>query len=143
MKRWIFMALIPLLIYGLPFQRYETGKLLPILCVQAQRQEGKIRILSEAGKGEGDSWLSAVENLRQNASGEVFFDTAEQAVFSDVHLALEAANSGILRPGAEVFLLKGFRDPEKLYAYFSQHGSKIKIADLQHKGGAVFGKDGF
>jgi hypothetical protein len=64
-------------------------------------------------------------------------------VFSDPFLALEAANSGILRPGAEVFLLKGFRDPEKLYGYFSQHGSKIKIADLQHKGGAVFGKDGF
>ncbi len=130
MKCWILAALILVLFYGNPFQKYDTEKLLPIRCVQAYRQGSQIHIISEAGEGYGSSWEEAVEDLRSNASGEVFFDTAEQAVFSDPLLAMEAAMSGDLRPAAEVFFRKEAEDPETLHAYLSQHGSKLKIADI-------------
>lgn len=141
MKRWLLAALILLLIYGLPFRKYETEKLLPILCLQAQRVNGRVYILSEAGKGSGANWQEAVEDLKRKASGEVFFDTAEQVVFSDASLAVEAAQSGILRPAAEVFLAKGFRDPKSLHGYLSQHGSGLTIADLESKRGRSFASD--
>ena len=130
MKRWLLAALILIMIYGLPFSAYDTEKLLPIRCIQAYREGNKICILSEAGEGQGESWQEAVENLRHRASGEVFFDTAEQAVFSDYALAVEGAKSGELRPGAEVFFEKMPQEPEKLYAYLSQHGSDLKIGDI-------------
>lgn len=133
MKGWIIAALILLGLYGLPFSKYKTEKLLPVLCIQARREGEEIRVLSEWGEGSGSTWEEAVEDLREKASGEVFLDTAEQAVFSDTDLAREAAESGDLRPGAEVFYGKAFASPEKLYEYFSQHGSAIKIADLQQE----------
>ncbi len=134
MKGWIAAGVALILLYGLPFPKHDTGKLLPILCVQAQREGDQIHILSEAGEGFGRSWQEAVKNLEENASGEVFFHTAEQAVFSDPMLAMEAALSGVLRPGAEVFFRESLEDPEKLYAYYSQHGSGLKISDLLEKG---------
>ncbi len=134
MKGWLLGACVLLLLYGLPFEKHDTGKLLPILCVQAKREGDRIHILSEAGEGYGSSWAEAVKNLEANASGEVFFDTAEQAVFSDPALAVEAACSGDLRPGAEVFLGTDFEDPEKLYDYLSQHGSSLKISDIIGEG---------
>ena len=131
MKQWLMVATTLILLWALPFPKYDTEKLLPIGCVQGQREGSKIHILSEAGEGYGASWKEAVENLRENASGEVFFDTAEQAVFSDMALAIEAANSGELRPAAEVFFRKGMADPEILYAFYDQHGSNLKISDLK------------
>lgn len=134
MKGWLIAAMVLILVWGLPFFKHDTAKLLPIRCVQAQREGKKIHILSEGGEGYGRTWEDAVEDLRANASGEVFFDTAEQAVFSDPNLAMEAAESGYLRPGAEVFFRKGLEDPEKLYEFYSQHGSDLKISDLTEKG---------
>ncbi|MBR6825239.1 MAG: hypothetical protein IKM59_01695 [Oscillospiraceae bacterium] len=127
--KWIAAAVALILLYGLPFHRYDTAKLLPIRCVQAQREGGRIHILSEAGEGYGATWQEAVEDLRRNAPGEVFFDTAEQGVFSDEALARQAAESGDLRPGAEVFFRGALEDPGELYAYLSQHGSNKKIRD--------------
>ena len=135
MKGFIIGAVVLLLVFGLPFRPYDTEKLLPIRCVQAQRESDRIHILSEAGEGFGTSWKEAVEDLRNKAPGEVFFDTAEQAVFSDMALAREAAESGELRPAAEVFFRKTMEDPAQLYAYYSQHGSALKISDLISKGG--------
>ncbi len=130
MKGWIAAGAVLILLYGLPFPKHDTGKLLPILCVQAQREGDRIHLLSEAGEGYGTTWQEAVEDLEKNASGEVFFDTAEQAVFSDPMLAMEAAGSGVLRPGAEVFFRKGLEEPRELYEYYSQHGSELKISDF-------------
>lgn len=130
MKPWIIGVIAILLVWGLPFRGYDTEKLLPIRCVQAQRESDRIHILSEAGEGFGASWEEAVRDLREKATGEVFFDTAEQAVFSDMTLAREAAESGDLRPAAEVFFRTTMEDPAQLYAYYSQHGSELKISDL-------------
>ncbi len=140
MKGWILTAVMLICIWGLPFRKYDTEKLLPIRCVQAQKEGDRIHILSEAGEGYGYSWKEAVEDLRRNASGEVFFDTAEQAVFSDMDLAVEAAESGVLRPAAEVFFLNELKNPNELYEYYSQHGSDLKISDLTGKESLENGK---
>ena len=114
--KWLLLTAVVLTAWlGLPFHRYDTAKLRPIRCLQARREGTGIHIVSEAGEGYGGSWQEAVEDLLAGASGEVFFDTAEQVVFSDEALAQEAVDSGILRPAAEVFYSTGLYPPEDLH----------------------------
>ena len=132
MKWWQALALAVVLtvILGLPFREYPTKQLLPIKTVQAERRDGQVHILSKVGEGRGETWELAVEDLRQKASGEVFFDTAEQAVFTDPLLAREAARSGILRPAARVYFFPRLADPEGLYEYLAAHPGSLKISDI-------------
>lgn len=126
----VILAAILTVFFGLPFREYRTQQLLPIRTLQAQRSDGGVRLLSEAGEGEGATWEAAVEALRQNASGEVFFDTAEHVVFSDADLATDAARSGLLRPSAQVHFSAEVREAETANAYFSAHPSPLRLSDI-------------
>lgn len=126
----LFLAAALTVLLGLPFREYDTRKLLPIKTVQAERKDGKIHILSEVGEGLGGTWEEAVQDLEENAPGEVFFDTAEQAVFTDRLLAREAAESGLLRPAAQVYFASRLRDPEGLHEYLSAHPVRLRISDI-------------
>ena len=131
--KWLYLitAAVLTLVFGLPFREYDTAQLLPLLTVQAARTDNGVTLVSEVGKGEGTTWDEAVENLRQNASGEVFFDTAEQIVFCDRSLVSEALESNILRPAAQVYFSDALQDPEGLHEYLSAHESPITVADLR------------
>ena len=72
MKEWIIVALVFIFLYGLPFSHHDTGKLLPIRCVQAQREGELIHILSEAGEGYGKNWKEAVQDLKAGTDGVKF-----------------------------------------------------------------------
>lgn len=132
MKWWIcgLAAGVLTVIFGLPFREYETQKLLPVQTLQAHRKDGGVYLLTEVGEGFGSSWDEAVEDLRSNAAGEVFFDTAQQAIFSDALLAQQAAESGILRPSAQVYFSQRVQDVEGLSDYLSAHPSDTQISQL-------------
>lgn len=132
MKWWIAMLLAAVLtvIFGLPFREYETGQLLPIKTLQAETTPNGVHIVSEVAQGEGETWLAAVADLRKNAAGDVFFDTAEQIVLTDLDLAYAAAQSGLLRPSAQVYIVAQLTEPEGLNAYLSAHPSDLQIKDF-------------
>lgn len=136
MRFWhcAFAAAILTAAFGLPFREYPTQRLLPIRTLQAQRTSGGISLRSEAGEGEGATWDEAVADLRKNASGEVFFDTAEHIVFSDAALACDAAASGILRPAAQVHFSEKLRAAETANDYFSAHPSELRLSDFGMNG---------
>ena len=134
MKNWILLIAVVGLLWLMPLRTYETGRLLPVLCIQAGREPQGVRILTRWGEGFGSDWEEAVEDLKERALGEIFFQTAEQAVFSDMELAIEAAQSGTLRPAAAVFFRTDRGDPEKLYAFYSGRESDYKISDLMKEG---------
>lgn len=131
MKWWLALltAIVLTLIFGLPFREYETQQLLPIKTLQAEYTENGIHIASDVGEGKGESWQSAVEDLRKNASGDVFFDTAEQLAVTDRLLALEAAHSGELRPSAQVYLVSELAPMKGLYEFLKAHPSDWQISD--------------
>ena len=131
--KWLYLiaAVVLTLIFGLPFREYDTARLLPLLTVQAARTDSGVTIVSETGKGEGATWEAAVEDLRKNASGEVFFDTAEQVIFCDRTLIPDALESNVLRPAAQVYFADALQDPEGLHEYLSAHESQITVADLR------------
>lgn len=128
--KWAFLAAIALVCYyGLPYREYETAQLLPIRCLQAQRQGNEIVLRWEDGEARGRDWESAVDELRRKAKGELLFDTASELVVSDGALAREAAASSELRPGAQVYFAANLADPKELHAYLAAHPTQRTIAD--------------
>lgn len=139
--KWIFVlaaAAILTGLFGLPFREYDTAKLLPIQTLQADVQGGKVVLLSEAGRGEGENFLQAVEDLRKNASGDVFFDTAEHLLLCDDALLSQILESELLRPAAQVYFTSGLRETRGLSEYLSAHPSELTLSLLRAKelGGA-------
>lgn len=127
----LLLAALLTLLFGLPFQEYETAHLLPIKTLQAERTAEGVHLCSEVGEGWGEDWASAVEDLRQRASGDVFFETAEQIVFCDQTVARQAAQSGDLRPAAQVRFAREPYPQEGLSAYLGAHASALTVADLR------------
>lgn len=129
--KYLFTALVLTLLFGLPFRTVDTQRLLPLLTIQVAREDGAVRLRSEAGEGVGADWGAAVADLRAQASGEVFFDTAEHIVVCDRDLLPQILRSGVLRPAAQVYFADAFRDVEGLDAYLSAHPSGVTVAQLQ------------
>lgn len=136
MKWSIFLAVVLCFVFGLPFQDLDTQKLLPVQTIQILRSEKGIRIISDAGEGEGASWEEAVEDLKKSAPGHVFFDTAEQVIFCDYGLSDEVLEGGQLRPAARVWFGRTAVEAEELEQlgqWLSAHPSELTLADLQAK----------
>lgn len=134
MKRTYLLAAVALTaIFGLPFRAYDTGKLLPVRTVQAAKTPRGVRIVTEIGAAEGATWSAAVKNLREGASGDVFFDTAEQLVVCAPSLLPEILESGDLRPSAQVYSADALTDPEGLNEYLSAHEGDLTLADVRQE----------
>lgn len=133
--KWSYLLAVVVLsaVCGLPFREYDTGKLLPIRTVQAARTARGVKIVSEVGEAEGETWAQAVAALRRNAPGDVFFDTAEQLVVCHPSLLPQILQSGELRPSAQVYFADSLTDPEGLNEYLSAHESELTVADLRYE----------
>ncbi len=129
--KWALLTAAALICaFGLPYREYETAQLLPIQCLQAQRRGGEIVLRWEEGEARGRDWQSAVDELRRKAPGELLFDTAAELVASDEALVREAAESGELRPGAQVYFASDFADAKELHAYLTAHPGKRTLSDF-------------
>lgn len=129
MKYFFAAAAIGLLfVFGVPFQKYNTERLLPVLTLQVEMKE-EVHLVTEVGEGRGKNWDAAVADLRENASGDVFFQTAEAVVFCGSPVE-EVLTSGLLRPAARVYTASALREPEGLYAYLASHESGLTVADI-------------
>lgn len=132
--KWCYLvaAVVLTAAFGLPFREFDTGKLLPIRTVQVACDGETVQLVSEVGEGSGASWQEAVRDLRSNAAGEVFFDTAEQIVFcGTVSQPLLREICADLRPSAQVYEADALQDPEGLNEYLSAHESALTLADLR------------
>lgn len=125
----VLLAAALTLIFGLPFREYDTAQLLPIRTIQVEKTAKGVHILSDAGEGTGENWAAAVENLRENAAGEVFFDTAEQIVFRGGAVVREAVESGDLRPAAQIYFVSELRKDDLLNDYYKTHQSDLSVAE--------------
>ena len=84
MKQWPVMAATVVLILVLsPFQGTDIGKLRPAQWVYLSRQEDTVALETDMGdRGEGADVISALEDLRRSAPGELFLETADYALIS-------------------------------------------------------------
>ncbi len=136
--KWSYTLLLAgalVVLFGLPFRGHNTASLLPVRTIVVERVGADLRLTTEAGTGTGRTWKQAVRNLRSRASGEVFLETAEQAVFCGraAAAAQTAAESGDLRPAAQVYFSRCTPEFEGLHAFLSAHETKLTVADLRRE----------
>lgn len=136
MKSWwptVAAAVLLIILCGLPFQEHETARLLPMKTVQVELTADGVHLVSEIGEGSGANWNAAVQNLRANAPGEVFFDTAEQLILCDraVTIVPEILEDGTLRPAAQVYRADALQEPEGLNDYLAAHESALTLGALR------------
>ena len=81
---------------------------------------------------EEENIVSTIEDLRKNAPGEVFFDTAEQLILCGGAETLlpQIIEAGTLRPAAQVFTTEELRPAEGLNAYLNAHGGSVTVGDV-------------
>lgn len=130
---YILAAVALTVVFGLPFREYDAAKLLPVRTVQAAKTARGVKLVTERGAAEGATWTEAVAALREAASGDVFFDTAEQLVVCDPSLLPEILRSDELRPSAQVYFADALTAPEGLNEYLSAHESERTVADLRYQ----------
>lgn len=119
-------------IFGLPFREYDTAKLLPVRTVQAAvTASGAVKLVTDVGEAEGETWAAAVTALCEGAPGDVFFDTAEQLVVCAPELLPDIVDSGDLRPSAQVYFADALTGPEGLNEYLRAHESDLTVADVR------------
>lgn len=127
----VLLAAALVVIFGLPFRQYDTAQLLPIRTLQVEKTKNGVHIRSDAGEGSGKTWAAAVENLRNNAAGDVFFGTAEQIVFCGCPVDRAAITDGVLRPAAQVYFAQKMQDNDALNEFYSAHRSGLDVAALR------------
>ncbi|MBQ7871175.1 MAG: hypothetical protein IJ357_03450 [Oscillospiraceae bacterium] len=135
MKLILILLLLAVMVsmFGLPFEEYPTGQLLPVKTVQVSALDGLVEIVTEVGRGVGESWAAAVADLRARAAGTVFFDTAEHVVLCGTAETIvpEALESGELRPAARVYYAEETVEPEGLSAWLDAHESNLTLGELE------------
>ena len=130
---YLLAAIALTAVFGLPFREYDTAKLLPVRTVQAAlTASGAVKLVTDVGEAEGETWTEAVAALREGAPGDVFFDTAEQLVVCSPSLLPDIVESGDLRPAAQVYFADALTDPEGLNGYLSAHESDRTVADVRY-----------
>ena len=105
----------------------NIGTLLPVQVLVVSEADGIHLRTDTTDEGFGDTVSEALENMRENATGKVFLDTADYLLISDGTLLGEIAP--YLRPSCQVCLYKGKLDMEKLRDYLKHHNPGVSLKD--------------
>ena len=110
----------------LPFHATDVAELLPVRTVIVTRSGKELTVDVGAGvKAVGNTLSDALRTLRQEVTGELFFQTAEQVVLAeDARDALpQAVNEPSFRPAAAIYVTpETDAEPDELADYLHTHG---------------------
>ena len=138
MKKWpVLIAGAVLVLILSPFRGTDIGKLRPAQWVYLSRQEDTVCLETDTGdRGEGTDVLSALEDLRRTAPGELFLETADYALVSREALRDLPQLRNVLRSGVEVCLAE--REPdENTAAYLQTHSPSLTLRGYFSGGGEL------
>ena len=135
----LFVVLLAAAVLGamglLPFRAVDAAKLLPVKTVIVTKSGEEYTVdVGEGVKAVGGTLRQALDRLKEELSGTVFFPTAEQVVITEpADGAVEAvAEETEFRPAAGIYRTpEGFPDVEALGAYLDAHPSDVTILDVR------------
>lgn len=117
----------------LPFKTTDVAQLKPVEALVVSVENGKVILNSGEADGQGDTWETALQDLRQGAEGTLFLETAEQLVLCAEAEALlpKIIRSEVLRPAAMVYYCEdAVPDPEQVSAYLSAHPAGLTLQQV-------------
>lgn len=137
MKRW----LVPILLLGAVamgeglFRGTDVAKLEPVELVGLRQTASGIEVQTDTGSfGLGVTVTDAVENMKDTASGEIFLDTAEYVVLTDLGEHVLAELMTCFRPSCKILFLSGAANPEDLVSFLRSRPQKLTLLDWQLTG---------
>ena len=138
MKKLRFAVLL-LAILGalgaLPFQGTDVAELIPVRTIFISGSGREYTVDVGAGvRAVGQTVRDALKALREEASGVVFFDTAEQVIVSEAASDAVEEITGLpeLRPAAGLWLTPAEAlDPEAAADYLAAHPGDLTIMEVR------------
>lgn len=118
----------------LPADRRDVGKLLPARALIVSAEEGQVSVNGgESLSGRGDSWSSALEDLRNAAPGEAFLGACGHVILlGDAEAILpDILQDQELRPAARVYRGQGEMKPDEAAEYLDAHEAGVTMQRLQ------------
>lgn len=119
----------------LPFRAVDAAKLLPVKTVIVTKSGEEYVVDVGAGvRAVGKTLREALDRLKEEVGGTVFFPTAEQVIVTEpADGAVEAvAEETEFRPAAGIYLTpEPSPDPEALGTYLDAHPSGVTILDVR------------
>ena len=124
----------------LPWTRSDAAELLPVETLLVDINEGSVRLTAADGlEGNGVDLAEAMEDMRSQAPGELFFGQVSRVIASDraVRLLADAAEDGLLRLNTAVYhcvtaatLAATLQDLEPYWQANEQRGSLTTLLEF-------------
>lgn len=130
MKKWILLGTLALLL--LPQRDTEVGKLLPVEAMSIEKASGVYRVSTDTGDiGKGDSLEKAMDDLRAEAPGIIFLDTADYVLLTRETMECMEKLADYVRPGTRVYEIEGAADMAEIGTFLRAHGPDTPLYRLQ------------
>ena len=134
MKKWLFLAAVLIAVAVLsrrPHPARDVAKLEPIQTVYVCRSGTDITIETDTGaRGTGATLTEAAADMKANASGEVFLDTAEFLVLHPTIPITEEFHT-LLRPTCKVTFTTAAPDLQAASDYLSVHTPPMTLSEVR------------
>ena len=134
MKKWLFLTAVLIAVAVLsrrPHPARDMAKLEPIQTLYVYMDAAELAIETDTGaKGTGKTLTAAAADMKANASGEIFLDTAE---FLLLHPAVPVTEEfhTLLRPTCKVTFTTATPDLEAASSYLSVHKPPVTLSQLR------------
>lgn len=134
MKKWLFLAAVLTAVAVLsrrPHPARDVAKLEPVQVVYVRMDGAEFSVETDTGaRGTGATLTEAAADMKANASGEVFLDTAEFLVLHPTIPITEEFHI-LLRPTCKVTFTTAAPDLQAASAYLTIHSPPVTLAQLR------------
>ncbi len=134
MKKWLYLtaALAAVgVLSRLPHPARDISKLEPVRTVYLYTEAGDLCIETDTGdSGTGADLMEATSDMKANADGEIFLDTAEFLILAP-EVAITPDFYTLLRPGCKVCYTDAAPDQTAAADYLSVHPPETTLAHLR------------
>lgn len=122
MKKWIPMLLLAAAVLWSPARGTDVGRLIPVELVQILRTEQGFLVRTDTeNRGFGESLPAAFADLKEQASGEIFLETAEYVLLTEDSRGCARDLPAYFRPGTQIYQAPPLEDLVAAAEYLGQH----------------------
>ena len=132
MKKIVCYIAILALMWALPVERADVGKLRPIQTVAVSGKGALVTLRTDTGDmGTGSTAIQALANLKATTSGIVYLDTAEFLLVADNAVTYAEELREVLHDNVKLCIADDTVDPKAVTQYLATHDILPKMKHWQ------------